>query len=336
LKPKLSIVISNRNDIVMLNVTLNDAIEAMKGLDCESEIILVDNSDKKFYELMPIAYPVGFIKKHHLKVFRLERPSFTAARMMAAEKASGEYIFCVDSHVLFGHNTLRDSIAFMDSMKHNPQMGFGHPPVRWAHQGDAAVKHTLQYSDLGTPWGQWGPSITRNQKIFWKFMPWIANREWYLNVLKGYGSHAKHFISWGGAEMLQQIKSWMLGYEQWGIMTDPIIHIGPYTPEVVKTGQYKYRTYSDSGTGPHGLGVLIAFYVLGGPVDGLKHAKLSEQRILNRHHIAVNDYWPTAMKYGKEEHEWLMANKKYGYLELLEKKPWNDDSVQNLNVAANG
>lgn len=319
---KLSVIIANRNDIVMLNVTLNSVIEAMKDLEFESEIVLVDNSDPGIYELMPIAYPMGFIKKYNLKVHRLEQPSFTAARMMAAEKAKGEYIFCVDSHVLFGRNTLRDSVDFMDRHKDHMNLGFGHPPIRWAHQGPAAIKHTLGIADNGTPWGQWGPGITKEQKIFWKFMPWICRRDWYLNTLKGYGSHSTHSISWGGAELLQQIKSWMLGYEQWGIITDPIIHIGPYTPAVVKTGQYKYRTYSASGNGPHGLGVLLAFYVLGGPVEGLMHAKRCEERILNRHKIKVDDWWPKAMEYGKAEHEWLYANKKYGYLELLETKPW--------------
>jgi len=318
---KLSIIIANRNDLVVFNITLNSAIEALRSIDFDGEVIVCDNSDKQFWELMPIMCPVGFTRKYNIRIIRQEQPSFTAARMAAAKEAKGEYLFCVDSHVLFGLNTLRDAINFMDRNKDNKMLGFGHVPLRWAHQGPAAIKHSLGISDLGTPWGQWDKVYTEESKMFWKFMPWICRKNWYLNTLKGYGTHSDYFMSWGGAEMLQQVKSLMLGYENWAIPTDPIVHIGPYTPEVVKTGQYKYRTYSKNGNYPHGFGVLVAFYVLGGE-EGYKHAKLSEERITNRHHIKVDERWPEVVKVGQKEHDWLQANKKYGYLELLETKPW--------------
>jgi hypothetical protein len=311
---KLSIILSNRNDLVMFNLTLNSAIESFKTLDCNAEIVVCDNSDKKFHELMPTVVPVGFQRQCHVRMYNQEQPCFTSARMRAAKEAKGEYLFCVDSHVLFGQKTLIDSVAFMDKNAEKSNLGFVHPPIRWAHQGPAAIRHTLAPAPNGTPWGSW------------KFMPWICRREWYLDTLKGYGSHSDHNISWGGAELLQQVKSWMLGYEQWALPTDPIIHIGPYTPEVIKTGQYKYRTYTANGNQPHGFGVLLAFYVLGGPDAGYKHAKLCEERIKNRHGISIDDYWPKACELGHAEHEWLMANKKWDYLELLEKQPWNDPS----------
>lgn len=321
---KLSIIISNRNDIVMLNVTLNNCIEMMKTLDCESEIVICDNSDQKFYELMPIAYPVGWLRKKLVKVVRQEKPCFTSARHLAAEAASGEYIFCIDSHVLLGLNTLRDSLNFMERHKDDKQLGFGHPPIRWAHQGPAAIKHTLKISDKGLPNGGWDCAYTTERKMFWKFMPWICRRDWYLNTLRGYGTHATAMLSWGGAEQLQQVKSLMLGYENWAIITDPVIHIGPYTPEVVSTGQYKYRTYTANGNYPHGFGVLVSYAVLGGPKDGYAHAKLGEEQFTNRHKIKVDDYWQKAMQVAKTEYDWLYGHSKYGYLELLEKKPWNE------------
>lgn len=321
---KLSIIISNRNDIVTLNITLNNAIEALKSVDCESEIIVCDNSDPTFKDLLRIACPVGFIKKHNVRIIHQEAPCFTSARMRAAEAAKGEYIFCVDSHVLFGHDTLQKSLDFMERHKDDPQLGFGHPPIRWAHQGPAATKHTLKISDKGLPNGGWECAYATERKMFWKFMPWICRRDWYLNTLKGYGSHSDHMISWGGAELLQQIKSLMLGYENWAIISDPIAHIGPYTPAVIKTGQYKYRTYGANGNKPHGFGILLAYAVLGGPVEGYKHAKLGEEQFFNRHKIKVDNYWDEAVRLAKDEYEWLDKNKKYGYLELLETKPWND------------
>lgn len=321
---KLSIIISNRNDIVMLNVTLNNAIEALKTIDCESEIVLCDNSDPKFKDLLGIACPVGFIKKHNVRVIHQKEPCFTSARMRAAEAAKGEYIFCVDSHVLFGNNTLRNSLDFMERHKDEPQLGFGHPPIRWAHQGPAATKHTLKISPKDLPNGGWECAYREECKIFWKFMPWICRRDWYLNTLRGYGSHSDHMISWGGAELLQQVKSLMLGYENWAIISDPIVHIGPYTPAVIKTGQYKYRTYGANGNKPHGFGILLAYVVIAGPDVGHKLAKTGEEQFYNRHKIKVDDYWKEAVNLGIKEHEWLMQNRKYNYLELIEKKPWND------------
>lgn len=319
---KLSIIISNRNDIVMLNVTLNNAIEMMKTVDGDCEIVICDNSDTKFYELMPIAYPIGWLKKGLVRVFRQEKPGFTTARMKAAQEAKGEYIFCVDSHVLFGLNTLRDSVDFMERHKDEPDLGFGHPPIRWAHQGPAATKHSLKVSDKGSPNGGWDGCFTIEQTMYWKFMPWICRRDWYLNTLRGYGTHSDEMISWGGAEQLQQVKSLMLGYKNWAIITDPVAHIGPYTPDVVKTGQYKYRTYTANGNYPHGFGILVANYVIAGPKLGYKISQAGEPNFFNRHKIKIDDYWDKVAAVADNEYRWLDENKRYSYSELISQKPW--------------
>lgn len=322
---KLSIIISNRNDIVMLNVTLNNAIEMLKTVKGGGEIVICDNSDQKFYELMPIAYPVGWLKKGLVRVVRQEEPGFTTARMTAAKEAKGEYIFCVDSHVLFGLNTLCDSVDFMDRHKLNQNLGFGHPPIRWAHQGPAATKHTLKPSPTLASNGGWDCVYTEERKMFWKFMPWICRREWFLDTLQGYGTHAWHNMSWGGAEELMQTKSLMLGYENWAIPTDPVAHIGPYTPAVIATGQYKYRTYGRHGNFPHGFGVLCARYIYGGPELGYQICKNAEDQFKNRHKIAVDDYWGKVKEIAHPEYEWLNKRKKYDYLTLINDKPWTKD-----------
>jgi len=322
---KLSIIISNRNDIVMLNITLNNAIEMLKTIDMDGEIVIVDNSDQKFYELMPIAYPTGWLKNGWVRVFRQEEPGFTTARMTAAKEAKGEYIFCVDSHVLFGLNTLKDSIDFMDRHKDDEKLGFGHPPIRWAHQGPAAVKHTLKVSDRGLPNGGWDCSYSKERRMFWKFMPWICRREWFLDTLRGYGTHATERLSWGGAEQLMQVKSLMLGYENWAIPTDPVMHIGPYTPDVIKTGQYKYRTYTANGNKPHGFGLLVAFAVLGGPITGKAHCQLNLKQFVNRHKFAPLERWDEVWEMSKAEHKWLEERKVWDYEKLLREKPWTID-----------
>lgn len=329
---KLSVIMSNRNDLVMLNVTLNNLIEHFKDLPFECEVVIGDNSDKREWDLMGVAIPDGWKKRGWVRVVRNPQPGFTTARMMAAEEAKGEYIFCIDSHVLIGQHTLRDSVAFMDRMSDKSDLGFGHPPIRWAHQGPAAVKHTLKISKHGCPNGGWDGRYTEDRPMWWKFMPWICRRDWFLDTLKGYGTHAANRVSWGGAEELMQVKSWMLGYEQWAIHTDEVIHIGPYTPEVIATGQYKYRTYGPHGRFPHGVGVLIARAVLAGPDIGYQLSMADEDRFYNRHKIRLSDvqkgrtinYWELACQVAEKEHKWLMERAKWDYMSLISEKPWEN------------
>lgn len=314
---KLSVIISSRNELVMLNITLNSILESFKALDYNCEVVLCDNSDPEYYKLLPSVIPTTWIKRGLVKVLRQEKPCFTSARMTAAKEAKGEYIFCVDSHVLFGLRTLVDSVAFMDRRKGDELLAFGHPPIRWAHQGDPAIKHSVKVSPEGLPNGGWGIGYRTEAPMFWKFMPWICRREWYLNVLKGYGTHSDKMLSWGGAEMIQQMKALMMGYTNYAIITDPVIHIGPYTPEIVKLGNYKYRTYTANGNQPHGFGVILGFYILGGDDLGYKHAKIAEKQILNRHSIKVDDFWPKAVEMGKPEREWLAQRTKISYSDVL-------------------
>ena len=242
--------------------------------------------------------------------------------MIAAEKACGEYLFCVDSHVLIGNSTLERSIEFMDS---HPNIGFGHPPMRWAKDGPQALRQAIVAAPGQTFYKMWNSRrINKDRTIFWSFMPWICNREWYLNTLRGYGSHATHHVSWGGAEMLQQIKSWMLGYPNWYIKSNPVIHIGPYNSNLYKAGVEKRKPYKSSGEFPVGFGVILAMYVLGGEQLGYKYAKMAGQRIRKMHKIKVDDWWEKAIELGKAEHEWLMENKKYSLRELLDNHPWNN------------
>ncbi len=332
---KLSVIISNRNDVVMLNITLRSAIEALQPFLPENgEIVVVDNSDKVQWEALPGVIPYGYRSKKVVQLIRQEFPCFTEARMEAARQARGEYVFCVDSHVLFGANILTDCVKFMDEAPAN--IGFGHPPLCWAGQGEAGRRWTLGVSDRGTPWGNWsGLKEKPPCKMFWKFMPWICKRDWYLNTLNGYGSHAAHGLGWGGAEMLQQFKSLMLGYDNWAIDARPIIHIGPYgglpngvdqsclgwTKDVSELDDadprhYKYRVYGANGKYP-GLGIFVAFYVFLGE-EGIEEARKVEDRVQKRHGITVDSHWHLAREYGVQEHHWLKDHEKYTYHKVLE------------------
>ena len=317
---KYSIIISNRNDLIPFNVTIRDAIEAMKGVDYPGEIVVCDNSEPHYREQMYGLIPRQYRKDGTIKVVELDKPCFTMARRMAAQRSRGEYVFCVDSHVLFGRNVLKDSIDFMESMKDKP-IGFGHPPVNWAGQGEGAKRHSWDFSKSAK--GAWGYKVNKNQKIEGKYMPWIARKNWYLNTLRDYGCLADKYVSWGGAEMLQQHKAWCLGYENWAIDTDPVIHLGPYSKIAQEDFGYKYRVYRESGDYPVGIGWLVAFYVLGGQ-EAKEYVRKNEQSINQKFGITVGEHWDLAVEIGKEDREWFNSVAVMDLWEMLEKKPWTN------------
>lgn len=307
----------------MLNITLNSALEAFKSIPDECEIVVVDNSNNKIYDAITKGFPGFYSAFKNIKILHHMPPSNHAARMLAAKESTSEYILCVDSHMIFGHNVLSDAFKFIDSHK-GDKIGFYHFPMRKSDKGQNTGVSDIHSN--GTPYlKRRNFKIGEGRKIFWKFMPWMCNRKWYLDKLQGYTTHAKHHIVATGGEMLQQIKSWMLGYENWIMPTNPIIHIGPFNERFRSiVHSYKYRDYPLIDNYPMGFGVILAFYILGGDDFGYEQAKKAEDRIWLIHKIKVDPLWKNARRLGKAEHQWLMKNKKIDFLKLLKTKPWNN------------
>ena len=332
---KLSVIISNRNDTAMLAVTIRSCIEEFKAINDKCEIVIVDNSDDGEVEVVKSVIPQHYINEGVVKFIRQDFPCLFTARDTAVENASGEYVVCLDSHMLCGRDMLVDMVTYMDSLKWNDKVGFGHAPISWAHQHERASRHDRDMSQHEL--GAWGTRYKNVRKITWKGMPWICRREFFLSREKGiggYGALAKHRVSWGGGDMHIGIKPWLLGYENYAFPTSPGIHIGPFpkvdiakgTKETIvrKKGDdsYKYRVYSSSGNFPHTFGFLVSCYVLGGEAM----MNRNKEALTNRfgRYIRVDKWWDKAIELGQEEKDWLDANKVMSFEELLIKKPWEN------------
>ena len=114
------------------------------------------------------------------------------------------------------------------------------------------------------------------------------------------------------------IKPWLLGFENWAVPTRPAYHIGPF-PDIVRDENYQYRLYRKSGRGIGCLGYLVASYVLGGE----KMMKRNKKAIETRYpHFSVDRFWRQAIKVGRAEREWMLANQVRTFDELLENPPW--------------
>ena len=327
----LSIIISNRNDLTMLSVTVRSCIEAFKSLPSPSkcEIVIADNSDSPYYKLLPSVIPTGYIKDGTVKIYRQDFPCLFTARELAISKSSGKYILCLDSHMLVGHNMFLDLISFMESKTTDPTLGFAHAPINWAHQHERASKHDRDMSTHEL--GSWNSKYNKIKTITWKGMPWICRREWFLDKttgLNGYGALAQHSISWGGGDMHIGVKPWLLGFKNYAVPTSPGIHIGPFPkidlgpdPNSAKVGPDKYRVYSTSGNYPHAFGFLVSCYVLGGEPMMLRNKSAIQSRF--GRYIDIDKNWSKAIELGTDEKAWLDLHKVITFEELLTTKPWD-------------
>lgn len=327
---ELSVIISNRNDLTMLSVTVRSCIEAFRPIGLSKcEIVIVDNSDEQVFHQLHSVLPTGYIRDGILKIYRQDFPCLFTARQSAAEKSLGEYIICVDSHMLIGHNMFLDLLTFMEERSDDPTVGFAHAPINWAHQHERASRHDRDMSTHEL--GNWGTRYNNLKLITWKGMPWICKREWFLsstNGINGYGALAEHKISWGGGDMHIGIKPWLLGFKNYAVPTSPGIHIGPF-PKIDTIqddknscvyGPDKYRLYSNSGKGPHALGFLISCYILGG-LSMMRRNKAAIRERFGRY-IDVDKNWHKAISLGQQEKDWLDKHKTISFNNLLKEKPW--------------
>lgn len=337
---KVSVIISNRNDVAMLAVTVRSCIEEFVplGKGC-GEVVICDNSDAHAFEMVKSAIPHGYIRDGTVKIIRQNFPCLFTARETAIRNSSAPYISCLDSHMIVGHNMFLDLYDFMERHKDDETLGFAHAPISWAHQHGRAAKHDRDMSE--NELGPWGTAYSDERPITWKGMPWMCRKDFFLNReggIGGYGALSQHKLSWGGGDMLIGIKPWMLGFKNWAVPCRPGIHIGPFpktdtpsnNPNIVSTGKtefpdgYKYRLYRESGIGPHTFGFLVACYVLGG--EPMMERNKETIRSKFGKFLNIEREWENAKKLGAAEKQWLDSAKKMSFEELLKAKPWACES----------
>lgn len=317
---KLSVVIPNRNDSVMLAVTILSCLEELHSIDNDGEIVVVDNSDQDIWKVISTVnvspFNLGYVEEDRVRLMRQPYPSLYSAREHAVRTARGDYVYNMDSHTLVGHGSFRQLVDFMDSA--GPNVGMGFAPIGWLAQHELYARHDLR-TDQGTIFGNWGRQYSEPTKICWNFGSRIVNRKWFLEVHGGYDFFADNRLSWGGGEMYCALKTWLLGYENWAVPCRPQYHIGPFSEEVQRLG-YRYRLYGDSGNGRVGLGVLAAYYALGG--DDAKEEARKAGKGLRQYGIDVDRDWPEVAKLAGET--WLRNKERFvtTLSKFTEEEPW--------------
>ena len=308
----VSVILANRNDLQMLLVTVLSAVEDLRG---RGEVIVVDNSDERYKECVE-ALLSGQIKDGMVKLFHQKKPSSAAAMELAAQKATGEFLFYTDSHTLVGRGTIDSCVRFFRRHEGEP-IAFCHAPIQWAHNSKGARKVSFRLHR--NPLGSWGKMITKECKVTWKGMPHMIKKETY-HAIGGYGCLAKHHVGWGGLIPYLGMKPWLLGYENWGIPHGVSYHFGEY-PKVCR-GDVKYRLYGRHGSYPAGASHAISAYVFGG-MEFLK--EVYSQARMERYFGNFASAAAVAQKVGGEEREWMLENQVCSVQELLADPPWGKD-----------
>ena len=321
----------------MLSVTFRSCIEEIQPLGKGgAEVVIADNSDESTYKLLKGVLPTGYIRDGSLKLLRQSFPCLFSARELAASNSSGEYILCLDSHMICGRDAILQLVEFMDRHSDDPTLGFAHSPISWAHQHESRAKHDRDVA--ADELGPWGTAYKDERTITWKGMPWICRRSWFLDRdkgLNGYGALAEHHVSWGGGDMHIGVKPWLLGFKNWAVPTRPFIHIGPFPKIDTKgnpnetvvlrqtvPGQEPYRLYASSGNYPHTFGFLVSCYVLGGEPMMTRNKAAITGRF--GRFIAVDEWWAKAIELGQNERKWLLERQTMSFDQFLSTKPWTN------------
>lgn len=317
----LSVVIPNRNDTVMLSITVRTCLEELKAVPGGGEVVIVDNSDEDLWKIISTVnispLSLGYVEEGRVQLIRQPYPCLYSAREEAVRHAKGKYVYNMDSHTVVGHNSLKDLVEFMEQA--GPKVGMGFAPIGWISQHELYARHDIRV-DQGTIFGNWGRQYEKPTKICWNFGSRICNREWFLNVHGGYGFYAKKRLSWGGGEMYAALKTWLLGYENWAVPCSPQYHIGPFSSAIERRTPHRYRVYNNSGQTKTGIGVLAAFYALAGE-EGKEEA-LKATVGLKQYGITVEDHWPEATKLAHDDWIDLQSRQVTTLKKLIEDAPW--------------
>ena len=155
---KLTVVIVNYNVRLLLEACLKSVQKAMTGI--EGEIIVVDNhsSDGSVDYLEPLFPDVHFIANK-------ENMGFARANNLAIRQSRADYVLLLNPDTVVYENTLRESVAFMDS---HPEAG-GVGVRMLTREGEPAPESRRA---VPTPWIAFKKMIGFSRKYYMSYLPW--------------------------------------------------------------------------------------------------------------------------------------------------------------------
>ena len=155
---KLSVIIVNYNVRLLVEACLKSVEQALTGI--EGEIFVVDNhsSDNSVAYLEPRFPKVHFIAN-------TENMGFARANNLAIRQSQAEYVLLLNPDTVVYENTLRESVAFLDS---HPEAG-GVGVRMLTREGEAAPESRRA---IPTPWVAFLKMIGFSKRYYMSHLPW--------------------------------------------------------------------------------------------------------------------------------------------------------------------
>ena len=155
---KLSVIIVSYNVRLLLEECLRSVEKALEGI--EGEIFVVDNNspDNTIGYLQPRFPEVHFIANK-------ENVGFARANNQAIRQSEAEYVLLLNPDTVVYENTLRESVAFMDS---HPEAG-GVGVRMLTREGEPAPESRRA---VPTPWIAFLKMIGCSRKYYMSDLPW--------------------------------------------------------------------------------------------------------------------------------------------------------------------
>lgn len=307
----LSIIISCRNEVVGTIITMRSALEEFKsGID--GEVIICDNSDDRAYmrSIRGKTRESEWLDEGSVKFLGQSYPCIFTARELAIRHSNAKYILIVDSHCIFGHNSL---INMLKSAEKDDKRGFTYGLMCFSrdHELESFCDRDIE-TFLGIRLFRY-PHKPDEFEIPFRGMPFMCKRS-FFDSIGGYGALSKHRLSWGGGDFILGMKSSMMGYRNVMTKNATVIHLGPF-----KNSKYFPTSFiRESGRGyPVRFGMLVAAYIVGGEqLLTTRIQQLSDR--LGFDQLSGEDI-DRAIAIGNEDRKWLLEKAKFSYSDLINK-----------------
>lgn len=155
---KLSVVIVSYNVCSYLEQCLQSVQQALDGI--EGEVFVVDNhSDDNSVEVVKTRYPWVRL------IVNEENLGFARANNIAIRQAEGDYVLLLNPDTVVGEDTLRQSLAFMES---HPKTGGAGVMM---HNADGSLAPESRRA-IPTPWVACRKMLGFSKRYYMSHLPW--------------------------------------------------------------------------------------------------------------------------------------------------------------------
>lgn len=319
----VSIVISARNEFPNIVFTITNL---MNDLDLcgitKYEFLIIDNGslDKtstfwgyKDSNTSPSGLEEakrGLLHEGTLRIIFDPIMSNVGARTKGSEFARFENIIFADAHIAVAPYTIGRSLETLEKYK-----GVVHAPVAWMGASSKNPRAGLQYSyKLGEKfWGTWNFAQVADQPFYIPITGhcWLAVKKDQFLAFRGYNTN---FRVYGGGEPYLDTKYWLLGSN---VMVDPrtlVYHLS--------AGRGYFWDQADL---IHNQ-MLCAYTVAGEKwSERLLIAYLDKNGTDKEY---VKKLYREALDEGKEDREWILANSKYSFDQVLGFDPLTEEKCK--------